>query len=651
MLARGGLLALLLLISCQTLYGVEILSDRVVTERKRCSGGCGQRGHCNYEEGRCECPWGYMGPSCEVDRMAVCRQTPDDPGSCGFIMPKNCECYRECFRLYCHYGTDTNKCANQMWGADAFDASCWLYGSEGQGPATDRPQDSSLYPEHPERETVWFGRIPEMLGITSYGDERLKLEDPDRRYKSPWDRPWLVWHRAANTAKPLSVCNNSCSNGRGFCIQRQYFHEPECSCHFGFMGPDCSEEDPTTCWFSPTCGGRGRCRSGFCHCHDGWWGWGCHRSAAYQPATPGTVPDLRSKTRLRIYIYELPWDIAFPFEVQEEIYTRDNIYTGYEQFMQYFLMDESVRTENPYEANLFYVPALAYFYAENVRNSQWQIKSVIDHVRQKFPFYNRSSGRDHFVFMPGDRASCHSDRWLQDGIIKVVHFGMQKKNLTWLGIENKDYGCIQNKRDLVVPSRSVNTGPLLPNVTTPYYQWLVSNRGYDGNRTLLFFFAGGVGDGEYSGGVRLALKLLLTNLTSPPADVKFFEGGIGDMYGDLLRTCKFCIAPYGHGWGIRLVHSVHFGCIPAIIQDNVYQPFEDFLPYEEFSVRMRLADVPHMVELLRTYTEDQLAKLRLGLAKYYRAFIWEREFGGMAYEWTLAGLQRRAYHLDGEYFH
>ena len=38
------------------------------------------------------------------------------------------------------------------------------------------------------------------------------------------------------------------------------------------------------------------------------------------------------------------------------------------------------------------------------------------------------------------------------------------------------------------------------------------------------------------------------------------------------------------------------------------------------------------------------------MAKYYRAFIWEREWGGLAYEWTLAGLQRRVYNLDGEYF-
>ena len=64
---------------------------------------------------------------------------------------------------------------------------------------------------------------------------------------------------------------------------------------------------------------------------------------------------------------------------------------------------------------------------------------------------------------------------------------------------------------------------------------------------------------------------------------------------------------------------------------------------------MRVSDVPHMVELLRAYSEEQLAALRLGLARYYRAFIWEREWGGTAYEWTLAGLQRRAYNLDGEY--
>ena len=31
---------------------------------------------------------------------------------------------------------------------------------------------------------------------------------------------------------------------------------------------------------------------------------------------------------------------------------------------------------------------------------------------------------------------------------------------------------------------------------------------------------------------------------------------------------------YGHGWGIRVMQSIQFGCIPVIIQDHVYQAFE-----------------------------------------------------------------------------
>ena len=32
-----------------------------------------------------------------------------------------------------------------------------------------------------------------------------------------------------------------------------------------------------------------------------------------------------------------------------------------------------------------------------------------------------------------------------------------------------------------------------------------------------------------------------------------------------LRS-KFCISPYGYGWGLRLVIAVHHACIPVIIQ-------------------------------------------------------------------------------------
>ena len=38
--------------------------------------------------------------------------------------------------------------------------------------------------------------------------------------------------------------------------------------------------------------------------------------------------------------------------------TRDIIYAAYEYFITEFVKDWTVRTENPHEANLFFIPAL-----------------------------------------------------------------------------------------------------------------------------------------------------------------------------------------------------------------------------------------------------------------------------------------------------
>lgn len=43
------------------------------------------------------------------------------------------------------------------------------------------------------------------------------------------------------------------------------------------------------------------------------------------------------------------------------------------------------------------------------------------------------------------------------------------------------------------------------------------------------------------------------------------EGQIHN-YQEMFLTSKFCIAPYGYGWGLRLAISVAHGCIPVIIQ-------------------------------------------------------------------------------------
>lgn len=47
------------------------------------------------------------------------------------------------------------------------------------------------------------------------------------------------------------------------------------------------------------------------------------------------------------------------------------------------------RTENPWEANMFFVPAMTYAFSENTGNSMLHGKRAMDYVRTTWPFFNR----------------------------------------------------------------------------------------------------------------------------------------------------------------------------------------------------------------------------------------------------------------------
>jgi hypothetical protein len=83
----------------------------------------------------------------------------------------------------------------------------------------------------------------------------------------------------------------------------------------------------------------------------------------------------------------------------------DFIYTAYQHFQASLYKHWAVRTENPWEANLFYVPALTYFYSSNVGpfQAQQHMEIVIRYIKKTFPFWNINQGRDHVFWMSLDR--------------------------------------------------------------------------------------------------------------------------------------------------------------------------------------------------------------------------------------------------------
>lgn len=77
--------------------------------------------------------------------------------------------------------------------------------------------------------------------------------------------------------------------------------------------------------------------------------------------------------------------------------------------------------------------------------------------------------------------------------------------------------------------------------------------------------AGGIRPNEpdYSNGVRQELHRLFGKGQHP--NITIHEGG-HPSYTAAMKGSKFCMAPSGHGWGIRLSQYMAQGCVPVIIQ-------------------------------------------------------------------------------------
>ncbi|EFJ53243.1 acetylglucosaminyltransferase [Volvox carteri f. nagariensis] len=645
-LALVPLLTILLLHFVRRVQPAETVLKTALTDQpfnqfqevnKPCQDGCLEHGNCNRELGECECPFGLSGPTCQTQLYPACRTTPTTQRIfLGRMAPRNCYCYREVMKAMCLPEEET-RCAThtmQLWDA--------LFCFEKVGVPED--QQISELPEKMDDPSYRWGKgttVREVVdGVPKLRREIQMLSQPP----SVEDTSRTV---------PLSRCERRCSE-RGVC--QDWGQQTICLCFAGFRRPDCSQlvEEGAEPACPNGCGGRGKCVAGFCKCEPPYWGIGCSRSTAYEPV-PGSVayPYFPS---LKIYMYDIPPNIVGPHQFEDG---NGGIHPQYESFLRFqglFLNDVSgIRTENPHEANLFYIPAFTYYSSSNLGDPTGAAVRAVNWVAATFPFFNRTGGRDHFVLLSGDRGACYLKTLPQtENLIRVTHFGYERPNITDMGplVTNTEYGCFKAGRDVVMPPYVKSNVAGIQGVRAKLEEPGGAEALLAGKDTLLFF-SGDIrhNEPEYSGGVRQALALLLANTSYP--DVVFKGGymmmGMGE-YESLLRRSKFCLAPYGHGWGIRLIHAITHACIPVIIQDKVRQPFEDILHYPDFSVRVSKAELPRLVEILRAVPEPDLLRMIKENSRVYRAFLWQPELGGLAYNITIASLRRRLSHVRGDLY-
>ncbi|CAK8563466.1 unnamed protein product [Lathyrus sativus] len=267
------------------------------------------------------------------------------------------------------------------------------------------------------------------------------------------------------------------------------------------------------------------------------------------------------------------------------------------------------KAKNPNEAHIFFLPlsvanVVQYVYKPIVSKKDFKrdrlqrlVEDYINVVADKYPYWNRSNGADHFLL------SCHD--WAPE--ISDANPDLFKSFTRVLCNANTSEG-FKPKRDVSIPEMNLPAGKLGP-----------PNLGQSPiNRTILAFFSGGA-----HGDIR---KLLLNHWKDKDTQIQVHEYlPKGQNYTELMGKSKFCLCPSGYEVASpRIVEAINAGCVPVIISKNYSLPFNDVLNWSEFSVEISVEKISEIKTILQSVSKNKYMKLHMNVKKVQKHFVMNR---------------------------
>ncbi|KAG2316639.1 hypothetical protein Bca52824_019761 [Brassica carinata] len=282
------------------------------------------------------------------------------------------------------------------------------------------------------------------------------------------------------------------------------------------------------------------------------------------------------------------------------------IYASEGWFMKLIESNNKFVTEDATKAHLFYVPFSSRMLEETLyvknshshRNLIKYLKDYIDFISTKYPFWNRTSGADHFLAACHDWAPAETRRHFSSSIRALCNSDVKE-------------GFVFGK-DTSLPETFIRD-PKKP----------LSNIGGKSasKRPTLAFFAGKPDHGY----VRPILLSYWGNNKDP--DLKIFgklpRSKGNKNYLQFMKTSKYCICAKGYEVNSpRVVEAIFYDCVPVIISDNFVPPFFEALNWESFAVFVLEKDIPNLKKILMSISERRYRQMQMRVKRVQKHFLW-----------------------------
>ncbi|XP_038708490.1 probable glycosyltransferase At5g03795 [Tripterygium wilfordii] len=269
----------------------------------------------------------------------------------------------------------------------------------------------------------------------------------------------------------------------------------------------------------------------------------------------------------KIFIYEKTEDEAF---VYNEKYMPKGVPTEV-VFTHLLSVSKRFRTYDDTQAHMFFIQ-LTWLDLRSSMGSYASAENFIRQIMNEYPHWNRSKGVDHFLV-----TCCYAGAKFSEivPLNNSIRVSCLARNDSRHDIHHKHHHITipQMRRPHAPPALGIDID----------------------DRTILAFWAG--------------------PKISPASESDWYE------YINKFMTSKYCICD-GASYVTRIciTDSIHFGCVPVILNEDYELPFGDILHWRKFSVIINKDNAHQVEQILEAISDSKFSELHSNLLKVQRHF-------------------------------